>query len=262
MPPKILIIGYGHVGAGMRHVFPHATIHDPARNQEFIHPADQPVDLAVVCVPTARRGDGSCDTAIVREVVSQFDARYFLIKSTVTPGTCDEIAEDTGKRIVFSPEYMGESRYWTPAGFPHPLNPVGHGFVILGGEQRDCSAVTDMMLPTLGPCTRFRFMERKEAELVKYFENTFFALKVAFSNEMRRICQSSGINYHVVREGWLDDPRVGPMHSVAFADQPGFDGKCLPKDLSALMSYCRQIGCYSQLLEAVADSNRAARKEL
>ena len=127
---------------------------------------------------------------------------------------------------------------------------------LLGGTKQDCSAVADIMMPVLGPATRFRFMSSREAELVKYAENSFFSLKVTFANELRRICEASGANYHTVREGWLDDPRVGPMHTAAFKQAPGFSGKCLPKDTAALAAYCRSIGLTPKLLDAVLEVNK------
>lgn len=257
---KIAIVGCGYVGNGMNRIFPEATIIDPPKGTREGYGATDGCDLAIVCVPTPRRSDGSCDTSIVEAVVSQLYSEIVLVKSTVTPGTCDRIAGQTGKRIVFSPEYMGESRYWTPPEYPSPTDALSHRFVILGGERDDCSRVTDIMLPRFGPATRFRFMSRVEAELVKYFENAFFAMKVAFANEVRRISELSGANYHVVREGWLDDPRVGPMHTAAFAGDRGFDGKCLPKDIAALAHYCRAMGQPSLLLEATIQSNDLNRR--
>lgn len=248
----VAIVGMGFVGQHMLHVFPHARQIDPPRGIGKL--VDTAVDLAIVCVPTPMRADGSCDTSIVEEVVPQLAAKIVLIRSTVTPGTCDRLAL-SGQRIVFAPEYMGESRYWTPPQFPQPRDPKSHGFMILGGDDADCSAVADAFLPVLGPATRFRFMTRLEAEIVKYAENAFFALKVTFANQLRSICQAAGANYHRVREGWIDDPRVGPMHSAAFADAPGFAGKCLPKDTAALAAYCRSLGLQPTLLDATLAAN-------
>jgi UDP-glucose 6-dehydrogenase len=186
----------------------------------------------------------------MRTAVCNINADRILVKSPVTPGTCMDRTPETGKNIVFSPEYMGESKYWTPPQFPDPVDPVGHGFVILGGFFPHCSQVADILLPLLGPCTRFRFMTHTEAEIVKYAENAFFSLKVTFANELRRICEAAMANYHTVREGWLDDPRVGPMHTAAFKDARGFSGKCLPKDTAALAAYMRQLGLDDSLLAA------------
>lgn len=254
---RVAIIGNGVVGKGMRRIWPRADIVDPAQGYPYANASG--ADLAVVCVPTPMLPGGVCDTSAVLEAVKKANAKLFLVKSTVAPGTCEAIAGVTGKRIVFSPEYMGESTYWTPPQFPQPTDPVGHGFVILGGDRRDCAAVADELLPVLGPATRFRFMTATEAELVKYAENAFFALKVTFAGELRRICEAAGVSYHQVREGWLDDPRVGPMHTAAFKEAPGFSGKCLPKDTAALANYMRCLGLDASLLEAAIAVNARAR---
>lgn len=258
---RVAIVGLGFVGQHHLKIFPEAIQIDPPRGSREGYGATDGCDLAIVCVPTPKRDDGTCDTSIVESVIPQLHATVILVRSTVTPGTCDRIAQETGKRIVFAPEYMGESRYWTPAQFPQPRDPVGHGFMILGGNDLDCSHVADIFLPVLGPCTRFRFVRRKEAELIKYAENAFFALKVTFATQLREICKASGVNYHRVREGWLDDPRVGPMHTAAFSDAPGFGGKCLPKDTAALAEYSRQIGLDPVLLDAVLEQNARSVRE-
>jgi nucleotide sugar dehydrogenase len=254
---KVAIIGAGYVGQGMQKIFPDALMVDPPRGLATYECLDAfGAELAIVCVPSPMLEDGSCDASIVEGAIKRINAELVLVKSTVTPGTCAKMQMWTGKRICFSPEYMGESKYWTPPQFPNPLDPIGHGFMILGGSKQDCSDIADIFLPVLGPATRFRFMSSREAELVKYAENSFFSLKVTFANLLRRICEASGANYHTVREGWLDDPRVGPMHTAAFAQAPGFAGKCLPKDTAALAAYCRKLGMNPKLLDAVLEVNR------
>ena len=186
--------------------------------------------------------------------MSKLQSDVVLIRSTVTPGTCDKL-NAIRPGIVFAPEYMGEGKYYIPPEFPDPKNAITHGFMILGGDEQDCSLVADMFLPICGPCTRFRFVTRKEAEIIKYCENAFFAVKVTFANQIRQICEASGVNYHRVREGWIDDPRVGPMHSAAFKKKPGFDGKCLPKDTAALSHYCKTLGLNPLLLDAAIAQN-------
>jgi len=253
---KIGIIGYGFLGQAMRNIFidhHQVVIHDPPRGWGL-----RPVgaDLEIICVPTPSGPNGECNTSIVRKVIMNSSAPLILIKSTVAPCTTDQLAADfPDKRIVFSPEYMGESKYHVPNEFLHPTDARQHGFMILGGKPKDCSDVIDIFLPILGPTCRFRTMSALDAEIVKYAENSFFAMKVTFANELRRIADAFGANYHSIREGWLDDPRVGPMHSAAFKQEPGFGGKCLPKDISALAYACREAGYQSTLLEAVIEAN-------
>jgi len=250
---KIAIVGAGVVGQGMKKIFKDAVFVDPAKG--FPQSNGDDADLAVICVPTPIGENGVCYTYLVLQAIREAKAKLILVKSTVQPGTCDAISAVTGKCIVFSPEYMGESKYWTPAEFPQPTDPVGHGFVILGGETRHCAAIADILLPILGPCTRFRFMSAKDAEIVKYAENAFFAMKVWFATQLRDICNAAGAQYHTVREGWLDDPRVGPMHTAAFANDRGFGGKCLPKDTMALAHYMRTLGLSTDVLDAVLKQN-------
>jgi len=248
----IAVIGLGYVGQNMLKIFPDALAVDPPKG--FGSYEDTAAcELSIVCVPTPMRDDGSCDTSIVEDVVPQLKSRFILIRSTVTPGTCESFKDP---RIVFAPEYLGESAYYTPPEYPQPTNPLQHGFMILGGEDEACSAVADLFLPRLGPCTRFRFVTSKEAEIIKYAENAFFAVKVTFSNQLRDICEAAGVNYHRVREGWIDDPRVGPMHSAAFKRKRGFDGKCLPKDTAALSHYCQTLGLSTLLLDGAIQQNQ------
>lgn len=260
--PSIAIVGAGYVGCGMQKIFPGAVMidRDPDRGHPYISVADD-YDLAIVCVPTPSAKDGSCDTSIVEQVVRELKSKLILIKSTVTPGTSDKLARETGKKIVFSPEYMGEWSYWTPQELPQATDPISHGFMILGGDKDDCSAVVDIFSPVLGPHTRYRFMSHTEAELVKYCTNAFLATKVAFTNEVRNICNAIGANYHNVREGWLDDPRISTSHSLAFVTNPGFSGKCFPKDVAALAAFAKSVDNRFELMETLSRVNTEKLKD-
>lgn len=86
-------------------------------------------------------------------------------------------------------------------------------------------------------------------------ENAYLATKVTFVNEFRKICEAFGADWHTVREGWLLDPRIEPTHTAAFATAPGFAGKCLPKDLSAIIQAATRSGYDPGLLNEVLRSN-------
>jgi len=255
---KVTIVGYGFVGQHLADSVrrrAEVTIHDPDKG--FVE--KNKVDMAFICVPTPMGPNGEANISEVTKAISEVDAELYVIKSTVPPGTSRYLMESTKKRIVFSPEYMGESKYYTPPQFPDPERMDQHGFMIVGGLSRDTEEVIDFFLPIFGPTCRFRQMSHTQAEIVKYAENSFFALKVAFANELREICDAFGAPYHAVREGWMDDPRVGPMHTAAFKDERGFGGKCLPKDIAALAFACRDLGHRSPLLEAVIKANEEHR---
>src|SRR3990167_5079138 len=73
--------------------------------------------LTVVCVPTPMKPDGSCDTSIVEQVIEETNSPLIWIRSTIPPGTTEKLIEKTGKHIVFSPEFIGEGKYWQPYKF-------------------------------------------------------------------------------------------------------------------------------------------------
>jgi UDPglucose 6-dehydrogenase len=218
-------------------------------------------DLAVVCVPTPQKPDGSCDTSAVETTVRWLTdhdhSPLIVIKSTIPPGTTARLAKETGKRVVFSPEYIGEGGYTVPwwKGHPHPTDPSLHNFCILGGFRGDVRQAAQFFKPILGPEARFFFTDSTTAELCKYMENSFFALKVSFCNEFYELARAFGVDYDELREAWLLDERNTRSHTHVFPDRRGFDGKCLPKDLSAIIEAGDRAGYPPEILRAVQDFN-------
>ena len=251
---QVAIVGLGYVGNAMLRVFPDAVQYDFPKGvgkKEAVNSCK----LAVICVPTPSSDDGSCNTSIVEDTVKWLTTDLILIKSAVAPGTTDRLKKAYNKRIVVSPEYIGESKYYVPDRFLDPQNPLKHEFLILGGDDKDCSDVADVFAPRVGPVTRIRVMTAVEAEIVKYAENAFFATKVTFANELRDLCAVLGANWHRVREGWIDDPRVGPMHTAVFPRERGFGGKCFPKDTLALHELAKRYNVEMHVIEGVLKSN-------
>lgn len=255
---RIGIIGNGYVGSAMARFFGRryeVVIHDPDKGFDC-RSAINDCALAVVCVPTPSKPGGRCDTSIVSSVIDWLDAPLILLKSTVAPGTTAELKRDSGKRIVFSPEYLGESRYFTPQEYPHPADVEKHRFFVFGGNSEDTAQCVDIFVQIVGPHAFFYQVDETTAEVIKYWENCWGAMKVSFCNEMAAICRRFGVDYWKAREGWALDGRVEKMHSAVFMDAPGFDGKCLPKDLAAFYMAARDAGYDSIILKAVLEANR------
>lgn len=165
------------------------------------------------------------------------------LKSTVPPGTVDRLAEKTGRHICFSPEYVGETRW-------HPFRAIeSQGFVIVGGAKPVCDLVVRAYQAHLGPLVRYYMTDARTAELCKYMENCFLATKVAFVNQFYDLAQAYGVNYNELRELWLADERVGRSHTVVTAER-GFRGRCLPKDMAAIICEAKRFGG-APLLEAI-----------
>lgn len=254
----VAVVGNGYVGQAVRRFFGlrYSTIaRDPAYPDSAPLKSVNQCDLAVVCVPTPAREDGSCDTSIVERVVRELETPLILIHSTVAPGTTARLKCETGKRIVFSPEYIGESSYFTPPEHPHPTDIEKHAFFIFGGDPRDTAECVDWFAPIVGPMPTFYQVDETTAEVIKYWENSWGALKVTFANEMYEICRALGVDYWRAREGWALDSRVEKMHSAVFTGKRGYGGKCFPKDIAALVEVARGAGYRAELLEEVIKSN-------
>lgn len=254
---KIAIVGYGYVGKGMYNLFKNhynTIIYDPNYNNSCTINDVNECDLAVVCVPTPKGDNGECDISYVEGVISWIDTPLILLKSTVEVGTTDKLKEKFNKKIVFSPEYAGETTYWSPYSFRE--NIVETPFFIFGGEKEHTSAMVDIFMPICGPTKVYKQTDTKSAELAKYMTNNFYAMKIAFCYEMYEIIKSAGCDYNEVRELWVLDPRLNPMFTSVFAenDRP-FGGKCFPKDTSALASLAEKNGYDAKLIKEVIATN-------
>ena len=98
------------------------------------------------------------------------------------------------------------------------------------------------------------------AELTKYMENAWLATQVTFSNEFYEIAQNFGVDYLELRELWGLDPRVSMSHTLVFKHKRGFGGKCLPKDLDAIIMSASQQGYTPDFLKAIKEVNTRFRQ--
>ncbi|NOU62714.1 hypothetical protein GC096_01470 [Paenibacillus sp. LMG 31461] len=249
---KIGIVGYGHVGKAIHALFPKAVIYDgPLQmgSQDEVNVCD----MVFVCVPTPSLPNGKCDTSIVEEVIVWLASEVIVIRSTVPVGFTDEMKERTGKRIVFQPEYYGET-------VDHHFADLRHRtWLTLGGASADASLVVRAYQQVYNAEVRIRLTDARTAEMAKYMENCFLALKVSFCNEFYDIAGAHGIDYNELREVWLEDPRIGRSHTFVYEDNRGYGGKCLPKDVNALISFAEDKDVNVDLMRTVQQKNNRLR---
>ena len=253
--PPVAIIGAGAVGRAMQQVFPDAVMYDEPLGLGT-REAVNACRVAFVCVPTPPDPSGACDTSIVESTVAWLACETIVVRSTVAPGTTARLARESGKRVVFQPEYgPGE----TP---DHPYADTRDiGWAILGGPREWTGPVVDLYQHVLSSSVVIQQTDSTTAELAKYMENAFLATKVMFCNEFYDIAQALDVEYHELRELWLLDPRMGRSHSWVHPEDRGFGGKCLPKDLDALLRAAEDLGVTPAMLAAAAEANRALRGE-
>ena len=252
---RITIAGHGTVGHYVESVFGarnQIAYYDPPLG--FGNPSDLvDTDFVFICVPTQPREDGSCDTSIVEEVVSMAEPRIAIVcESTVSLGTTERLIRETGKPLVFVPEYAGEEA-------SHPFRDSGaRRFFIYGGHEPTVDHVRDLYASVYPDGASHFIVPPTTAEMVKYMENSFLALKVAFCNEFFDLCQGFGVEYNEARKLWLQDWRIGESHTVVTPER-GYGGKCLPKDVAAICATGQASGIPMEIMEAVQHANRRHR---
>lgn len=263
-PFKVIgILGLGMVGGAMFRHFeksgfvPGTTLigYDPAKDGHRDAAPLQAADIVFVAVPTPyRTGEGGVtgfDLSFVRAAIGLLQGpKVIVIKSTVLPGATDALqGEFPQHRFLFSPEFLTELTADQDMAYPDRQ--------LVGYTAASYGVAGDVML--LLPLAPFsRLMPAKEAEVVKYFGNTWFATKVVFANQMYDLCQAVGVDYDAVKEAAAADKRIGRSHLDVFhRGYRGYAGKCLPKDTRALIELGERVGVEMALLKRVEELNEA-----
>lgn len=253
--PKVACVGAGVVGQAMRRLCGEETVmYDTKPGMPQDRNAVNGCDVAFVNVPTPMSSDGTCDVSIVEEAVAWIQSQLIILRSTVSPGTTDRLAQKYNKKIVFQPEYLGE----TPA---HLFgNMAERSFVVLGGTQEATSLAADFYKHYYNSMVYFYFCDAMTAEVAKYMENAFYAVKVTFVNEFYDIAKTHGVNFNQLREIWLADTRISRDHTFVYPEARGFSGKCLPKDCNAIVRSSLQRGYEPKLMQATLKINEDFQK--
>ncbi|MEM7315604.1 MAG: nucleotide sugar dehydrogenase [Planctomycetota bacterium] len=222
-------------------------------------------ELALICVGTPSRNNGDLDLSYVRRVCeeigealrnkSEFTA--IVVRSTVLPGTLRTVVlpilegasgKVAGKHfgVGFFPEFLRESE--AVDDFYNPPK------IVLSSSD----ARTDAMLKALNadldaPITHSEF---EVAEMVKYADNTWHALKVSFANEIGSISKALKIDGSAVMDIFCQDTKLNISTKYL---RPGFAfvGSCLPKDVRALNYKARRLDLELPLLNSIIPSNRS-----
>ncbi len=251
---RIGIAGYGVLGrfhGQLMSVAAEVIPYDPPKGIGALSDLSA-CDYVIITVPTPVGPDGACDATIVEEIVRLADPkRGFICHSTVAVGTTDRLLSTCGKNLVFVPEYAGESP-------DHPYRQLpNRRFFIIGGYEPFATQVQSLYESVYGDRTYVK-VPPCYAELTKYMENAFLALKVTFCNEFAELASALGLDYETVRELWLLDDRVTASHTTV-TEERGFGGACLPKDLAAICATAADAGMSMDLLETVRRTNARRR---
>jgi GDP-mannose 6-dehydrogenase len=221
-------------------------------------------DVSLVCVSTPSNGNGSLKLDYVKTVCAQIGEALgrrngyhtVVVRSTVLPGTVRNVLipileERSGKRagvdfgVAMNPEFLRESSaikdYYNPS------------VIVIGAvDERSSAAVAQVYANLTGERAQ---VDLETAELVKYTNNAFHALKVTFANEIGNLAKAHGIDGRKVMDILTKDHQLNI--SPAYL-RPGFafGGSCLPKDLRALLYRAKERDVESPLLGSLLPSNQ------
>ena len=221
-------------------------------------------DIALVCVGTPSTPAGDLTTTYLEQVAEEIGTalrereggRYtVVIRSTMLPTTCDTVirprleaasglSAGEGFGLAVNPEFLREGSSVKDF-FDPPKTVIGQ----VDDASGDAVAALYDGLP--GPVYR---VPLRVAEMTKYVDNGFHALKVGFANEIGAVCKALGLDSHIVMDIFTSDTKLNI--SPAYL-KPGFafGGSCLPKDLRAITHRARRADTPVPILESILPSN-------
>ncbi|MEO5925015.1 MAG: nucleotide sugar dehydrogenase [Bryobacteraceae bacterium] len=226
--------------------------------------AIQKTELSFVCVGTPSQSNGNLDFSYIRRVCEQIgqalrekaDRHTIVIRSTILPGTMRNIVipvleESSGKQagrdfgVCHNPEFLREGSavkdYYAP-----PKTVIGELDPMSGDLL--ASLYADLKAPLIRTAL-------ETAEMVKYVDNNWHALKIGFANEIGNVCKAFGIDSHQVMNIFCQDQKlnISPAYLT-----PGFafGGSCLPKDLRALSYQAKAHDLNLPIITSILQSNQ------
>jgi GDP-mannose 6-dehydrogenase len=220
-------------------------------------------DLSFVCVGTPSQSNGNLDLSYIRRVCEQIgqalktkSTRHtIVIRSTIVPGTMHKIVipvleEFSGKKagtdfgVCHNPEFLREGSAVKDFNSP-PKTVIGEL------DKASGDILVELYKKLDAPLIR---TDLETAEMVKYVDNSWHALKIGFANEIGNLCKSFGIDAHAVMKIFIQDKKlnISPAYLL-----PGFafGGSCLPKDLRALSYQAKMHDLELPIMTSILPSN-------
>jgi GDP-mannose 6-dehydrogenase len=220
-------------------------------------------EISFVCVGTPSQSNGNLDLRYMRRICEQIGhalrAKHVwhtvVIRSTILPGTVTKeviptIEEFSGKRagqdfgVCYNPEFLREGSAVKDFRFP-PKTVIGEL------DRASGDLVAALYDRVQAPLLR---TDLKTAEMIKYVDNSWHALKIGFANEIGNLCDSFGVDADNVMNIFCQDKKLN-ISSAYLRPGFAFGGSCLPKDIRALSYQAKMHDLQLPILNSVLPSN-------
>jgi GDP-mannose 6-dehydrogenase len=221
-------------------------------------------DVLMVCVGTPGQANGSLDLTYVRRTAQQIGEqlaesgqyKVVVIRSTLLPGSMQgvviPILEQCSQRragkefgVCINPEFLREGS--AIFDYDHPPKTV-----IGASDERAAGVVRELYATLSAPVL---LTSLPTAEMIKYVDNSWHALKITFANEIGRLCKAMDLDARLLMRLFCTDTKLNVSSAYL---RPGFafGGSCLPKDLRALTYQGRLLDVDTPVLNSILGSNQ------
>jgi GDP-mannose 6-dehydrogenase len=221
-------------------------------------------DVSFICVGTPPAPNGDLDLSNVWTVAGEIGQalrtknpfHLIALRSTIPPGTCAKVIamveQISGKtegqdfEVIYNPEFIREGNAIDD--YLHP------GLIVLGSSRQKSKGLDTMLEIYKNIQAPIRITNMGTSEIIKFINNSWHALKIAFANECSSIGREMGIDAHEMMDLFCADHKLNLSSAYL---KPGFayGGYCLPKDLQGLVAMGKNALLNIPLLSSIAESN-------
>jgi UDPglucose 6-dehydrogenase len=247
---KIAVAGYGVLGkVHVELLQPHfdIMIYDPLIGYKT---KLKQCDGLIICLPTPTI-DGVCNIDHFIPVIKKAPNVPILVRSTISIEGWRKLQDEFPKHsFTFSPEFLRE------ANAEEDFKNIQ--YMVMGGGSTHFWS--DIFHQGYNKLINIIQQEAEELILTKYLRNSFLATKVAFFNQAYELCESLGVDFEKVALGVGNDSRIGHSH-MSITPERGYGGKCLPKDVKAIIGTAEHHNVKLSIIEEVDSYNESIRDE-
>lgn len=219
------------------------------------------VKILFVCVGTPLNSDNYLDVSEIMNAIKavkkhvKYDKLVTIcIRSTVLPGTCDLISEETNFSVVHNPEFLSQGTAIDDFIYAKRI-------VLGSNDEKAIKRIQDLykeVMKYYNSEIPIVTMNIKEAEMVKFVANSYLAMRISFINEMSNLCKTIGVNISNVIDGVKYDERIGEKY---FKSGIGYGGSCLPKDTRAILKFSESKNSILKLVKSTIEINNLQLKK-